>query len=486
MKCLITLTTTILIILSLSFDEAKAQDVAGTRLHEAAVNGDIEKVRTLISEGADVNYKNRLGWTPIHTATRNRRQNIVELLIEKGADINGPDNRGWTPLHFAAEIGNIAIVELLIEKGADLNIETKDKQNALTIARSNNRQEIARLLMRSGAQEPAIEEEKSDEAESAMNATEQGEQLENSMNINRSRITRGASEQTEAQIDLLDDPNEIKERIKTFEGLEKDIEKIDVNSTNEMRKWKQIRNDNRSSLIKDVEKQYSSEIGLIQKIAVEEKAEKTVKAIDDMVTLRIERFTKIRREVLLQRREQREAERETQNTRGRARTTGRETRGRVPQRGQTTGAGTEATTYGRGPVMNDSRRTVAEVEPTDQIEEETQEEIDLWLGADIGEKESLADSVYQLFLNELRSVREVAVEEEAKKTTAAIDGILLARQERLDAVILEIAQERERLALREAQTQGQDTRGRGRRGRGTTGTGRTSQQDQTRTRDRRR
>ena len=236
-----------------------------------------------------------------------------------------------------------------------------------------------------------------------------------------------------------------------------------------------------------MEKQYKREIGLIKKIAKEEKAENTTKAIDDMETLRIDRYSKISKELILQRREQREAEREMQSTRtrGRNETMGRDTRRRSMQRGQATGRNMMETNYGR--VTAEASRTEGTQEETeDLLEIEKQEEIDLWLDSDIDNKETLAESVYRKILTEYRAVREIAVEEEAKKTTAAIDGLLLARQIRLNNVVLEIAQEREDLAQLEARRQQEESLGRGRRGRGDMGQGRTTQQNQTRGRERRR
>ena len=108
--------------------------------------------------------------------------------------------------------------------------------------------------------------------------------------------------------------------------LEMTMKKVDSNSLSEVRKWKQIKNDNRTSLMRSIERQYEDEIKFIKKTASEEKAEKTIKAIDHMKELRIERFSKVSKELILQRREQRETERVTQGqgtrTRGRAQATG--------------------------------------------------------------------------------------------------------------------------------------------------------------------
>ncbi len=90
--------------------------------------------------------------------------------------------------------------------------------------------------------------------------------------------------QSPVQIDILADPNEIKARVKTFEGLQKALEVVDANSQNETRQWQQKRRDNRTLLIKAVQKQFEEEIGVIRKVAVEEKAKKTTETIDSLLT----------------------------------------------------------------------------------------------------------------------------------------------------------------------------------------------------------
>lgn len=49
-------------------------------------------VSRLIKQGADVNKRHTLGWTPLLVAAVNEHYDIVEILLEAGADPNLPDN----------------------------------------------------------------------------------------------------------------------------------------------------------------------------------------------------------------------------------------------------------------------------------------------------------------------------------------------------------------------------------------------------------
>lgn len=91
-----------------------------TRLHQPVENGDTDRVRELIENGADVNGKDRAGNTPLHCACEGKNTEIVQLLLEAGADVNG-DNAGndTTPLHRACSYRRVQAVKLLLEHGAD-------------------------------------------------------------------------------------------------------------------------------------------------------------------------------------------------------------------------------------------------------------------------------------------------------------------------------------------------------------------------------
>ena len=93
-------------------------------IHDAVEKGNVEAVKQYLNAGGDLEAKG--GWgkrTPLHGAAKFGHKEIAELLIVKGADVNMKNRFGWTPLAFAAERSHKEIVELLIAKGADVNAE---------------------------------------------------------------------------------------------------------------------------------------------------------------------------------------------------------------------------------------------------------------------------------------------------------------------------------------------------------------------------
>ncbi|MFL6173177.1 MAG: ankyrin repeat domain-containing protein [Marmoricola sp.] len=74
-------------------------DRAGrSKLHYAAVDGDLELARELIAQGFDVNLREARDFTPLHFAAQSQAVEIVELLIDNGAEIDAQNSVGATPL----------------------------------------------------------------------------------------------------------------------------------------------------------------------------------------------------------------------------------------------------------------------------------------------------------------------------------------------------------------------------------------------------
>jgi hypothetical protein len=417
-------------------------------LNQAVYEGDIEQVKSLISAGADLTTKNRLGWTLLQTAIQYHRTEIITLLIDKGADVNARDNRGRTALHFAVDTGQKAVVEQLIAKGVEINATDRQYINALSLSKQKGQTEITELLIKHGAKEPDLDQLRADRLYSMDGLRGAGP------NQNSGRLTRPGTMnrnigQSSVAVDLLADPNEIKTRVKTFDGLEKSVKEISDKNHNEIRHWQQTRYDNRTILLRAVDKQFEEEIDFIQKVAVEESAKKTAEAIVNLRTNRRKRSLKVNRELLQQKRELKQAESMRTGTRGR--TTGRSTRGRTSMRSQTYGTNATDTLYGGGAAtMSRGYGSQNADRAAEQPDPQTQEQMRLWLQTTQDSKLELARAIHPQIQAEMSSIRAIAVEEKAKKTTAAIDGLLLARKERFDKLVIKMEEEKRK--LQEAQS----------------------------------
>ena len=96
---------------------AKDGSSESTPLHLAANKGNKEIAELLLAKGADVNAKDKFGWTPLHEAAVGGHVALVELLLANKADVNAKDEKGWTPLKYAAGSNQKAVVELLKKHG---------------------------------------------------------------------------------------------------------------------------------------------------------------------------------------------------------------------------------------------------------------------------------------------------------------------------------------------------------------------------------
>jgi len=88
---------------------------------KAIKKGDIERIKKLISQDADVNAKDNRGMTPLHKAAYYGQREVAKVLIAKGANVNETDTAGQTPLHIAANFGEKWVPELLLANGASIS-----------------------------------------------------------------------------------------------------------------------------------------------------------------------------------------------------------------------------------------------------------------------------------------------------------------------------------------------------------------------------
>ncbi len=170
-------------------------------LIEAAEMGDLNKVKSLVAKGADVNARNEYGFTvlmqavsigkarqyleskgikaykdiyywsdytqdicikdfvvPFADVSRFGHLEVVKYLISKGADIHAKvDNKinsfhdSEATLMLAAQNGQLEIVKYLVSKGANVNYTSKYGGTALKSAAGTGQLEIVKYLISKGA-----------------------------------------------------------------------------------------------------------------------------------------------------------------------------------------------------------------------------------------------------------------------------------------------------------------------------------------------
>ena len=117
----------------------------------AATEGKGEEVKELLEAGADVNAKDIWGNTALMGATKEGHEDIVQLLLDRGADVNSIAGENETALWIAAAYGHPQIARILLGHGAEVNARTRGGSTALAVAQENDFTEIVALLRDAGA-----------------------------------------------------------------------------------------------------------------------------------------------------------------------------------------------------------------------------------------------------------------------------------------------------------------------------------------------
>jgi len=130
-------------------DVNMADDRGITSLMWAVAVGSPEAMQLLIDKGANVNAKNTFNSTALIWAAADPRK--VRILIDHGADVNAASKLGHTPLEIAAMSDPSAeTVRLLISKGANIKAVDNSRKTVLYAATSGDDLETIRLLVDAG------------------------------------------------------------------------------------------------------------------------------------------------------------------------------------------------------------------------------------------------------------------------------------------------------------------------------------------------
>lgn len=365
-------------------------------------------VKLLIEGGANPNVKDAGGATPLITACMTSQKDCVEALLAGKADHSAKNQGGMTALHLATMVGQIEIVEMLIKAGADVNAKTENGQTPLAVAQERNQADIADLLKKHGGTVPVVQDQYGAYGDSAGAMSPAGP----------------AGPTSQLPEGFVIDPNAIRQELQKVATLQAPLKAVDANSESEQRAWIARRSDNRTLLLRAVQKQFEDEMVFVKRVAAEEKAAKTTKAVEDLVSARKKRYTRIGDQLREQRRQAMQENRDSM-TAGRGRATTTTTRGRSSG---TTGGG-QAPYAGTAQTRMPRRATAEPNEPP--IDPDTQAQIDAWLNSQPEDKSALLKTTHELDVIEYALLHESAAEEKAAKTGVSIMALLMLRQERL-------------------------------------------------------
>lgn len=99
----------------------KSIEKLNAELIEAAKNGEQDRIAVLVNGGADVNARDKDGYTALHIAAIHNNPESIQKLIDCGANVEARNNHGYTALNAAAFSRRVDSVRVLIANGATIN-----------------------------------------------------------------------------------------------------------------------------------------------------------------------------------------------------------------------------------------------------------------------------------------------------------------------------------------------------------------------------
>ncbi|EAY08094.1 hypothetical protein TVAG_497170 [Trichomonas vaginalis G3] len=125
-----------------------------TCLFIAASYGNAQLIEFLISHGADVNARDDFMNTPLFEAANSKNKEAIECFLAHGFDVNAINSLGDNPLFYLFDFNNPEntdeIAEIFISHGIDFNLKNKDGMNAFHKAAQYSNKNTLELLISHG------------------------------------------------------------------------------------------------------------------------------------------------------------------------------------------------------------------------------------------------------------------------------------------------------------------------------------------------
>lgn len=128
-------------VIPMSTDEV----VEAPDIWDAAEQGKIEQIHQFIRAGVDVNTVGMWDRTPLHWAALAGQTEVIKILLSMGASAHYQDDEGWTPFHWAVNNSHLESVQLMLQyfNYKSLNVIDQFGRTPIQLARST---EIIQLL----------------------------------------------------------------------------------------------------------------------------------------------------------------------------------------------------------------------------------------------------------------------------------------------------------------------------------------------------
>ena len=128
-------------------------------IHSTSAIGQLKRLKSLVTNGFNVNSITHDNWTPLHRAVWNDQENVIRFLLDCTADCNIPNDKGRIPLHLAVIKGNLIAVILLIEHHSIISFKDKFNKTPLHYACKIDNPTIVKFLCEAGADVNATDSE---------------------------------------------------------------------------------------------------------------------------------------------------------------------------------------------------------------------------------------------------------------------------------------------------------------------------------------
>src|SRR5258708_7053881 len=93
----------------------------GSKLNDAAAHGNLGKVKALLKGNRDLVFnRSANGDTHLHLAAFSGSKRMAKLLLTSNAEVNARDRVGWTPLFMAVFYDHQEVAEVVLANKADV------------------------------------------------------------------------------------------------------------------------------------------------------------------------------------------------------------------------------------------------------------------------------------------------------------------------------------------------------------------------------